>query len=199
MATLAPLGAAALAKRVLRYLVATSDLGINYFGGKEAEDEKKLTCYCDASFAPHGTISYTGLCLMWLGSPLLWRAVKQQMVSQSTAEAELQAMAAGQQLTMAVREILGELGVEVSPEILGDNQAAISLAKNGGTWRSRHFAVKASALRQAFRLGWATVGFVSSEHQLADMMTKLLGAAISRRLREAIGMGAAVDFFGTGV
>ena len=54
---------------------------------------------------------------MWLGSPLLWRAVKQQMVSQSTAEAELQAMAAGLQLTMAVREILGELGVEVSPEI----------------------------------------------------------------------------------
>ena len=41
MATLAPLGAAALAKKVLMYLIATGDLGINYFGGK-AEDEKKL-------------------------------------------------------------------------------------------------------------------------------------------------------------
>ena len=35
MATLAPLGAAALAKKVLRYLIATGNLGINYLGGKE--------------------------------------------------------------------------------------------------------------------------------------------------------------------
>ena len=48
-----------------------------------------------------------------LGSPLLWNAVKQHMISQSIAEAELQAMAAGLQLTMAVREHIEELGVDV--------------------------------------------------------------------------------------
>ena len=129
---------------------------------------------------------------MWQGSPLLWRAVKQPMVSQSTAEAELQAMASGLQLTMAVREIFEELGIKVLAVIQGDNQAAIALAKNGGTWRSRHFAVKAAALRQALKLGWAKVAFVASEEQLADLLTKLAGAAASRRLRTHMGMNIAV-------
>ena len=97
-------------------------------------------------------------------------------------------MASGLQLTMAVREIIAELGLETPAEILGVNQAALTLAKNGGTWRSRHFAVKASALRQACRLGWASVKFVCSQDQLADMMTKLLSAAMARKLREAMGM-----------
>ena len=72
--------------------------------------------------------------------------------------------------------------------ILGDNQAAIALAKNGGTWKSRHYAVKASALREAFRHGWAEVRFVCSAEQVADMFTKLLGAAAVRRLRQLAGM-----------
>ena len=101
-------------------------------------------------------------------------------------------MDSGLQLTMAVREIFEELGIRVTAVIQGDNQAAIALAKNGGTWRSRHFAVKAAALRQALKLGWAKVAFVASEEQLADLLTKLAGAAASRRLRTQMGMSIAV-------
>ena len=36
MATLAPKAAAVLAKKALRYLVATSTIGIDYLGGPEA-------------------------------------------------------------------------------------------------------------------------------------------------------------------
>ena len=86
---------------------------------------------------------------MWCGSPLLWRSTKQSMASQSTTEAELQAMASGLQLTMAAREIMDKMFMKPVARILGDSQAAIAVAKNGGVWRSTHYAVKAAALKLA--------------------------------------------------
>ena len=113
------------------------------------------------------------------------------MVAQSTAEAELLAMASGLQVAQAIQEVVNELGVWEATQvtILGDNAAAIALAKNGGSWRSRHYAVKASALREAFRNEWATPQWVESEAQVADLMTKFTPPQTSRRLRRLAGMG----------
>ena len=72
---------------------------------------------------------------MWLGSALVWRSAKQSMVSQNTAEAELQAMVSGLQLGLAAKEVLDEMGLDnASLTVIGDNQAALALAKNGGAW-----------------------------------------------------------------
>ena len=99
----------------------------------QPEEAATLRCYCDASFSPYGEHSFTGVCLMWRGSALLWRAVKQSMVAQSTAEAELLAMASGLQVAQAIQEVVNELGVWDATQvtILGDNAAAIALAKTG--------------------------------------------------------------------
>ena len=201
MSTLAPQRALALGKKILRYLIATPDVGLRMVqagcaGGTpgtagQPEEAATLRCYCDASFSPYGEHSFTGVCLMWRGSALLWRAVKQSMVAQSTAEAELLAMASGLQVAQAIQEVVNELGVWDTTQvtILGDNAAAIALAKNGGSWRSRHYAVKASALREAFRNEWATPQWVESEAQVADLMTKFTPPQTSRRLRRLAGMG----------
>ena len=113
-----------------------------------ADEDEPFKVYCDASFSPYGSHSFTGVCTMWCGAALLWRAVKQSMVAQSTAEAELLSMASGLQAGQAVQEVVQELGLlqGIGLQILGDNQAALALAKNGGAWRSRHYAVKAAAL-----------------------------------------------------
>ena len=42
---------------------------------------------------------------------MLWRAVKQSMVAQSTAESELLAMASGLQVAQAIQEVVSELGL----------------------------------------------------------------------------------------
>ena len=80
-------------------------------------------------------------------------------------------------------------GREIRLHLLGDNQAAIALAKNGGTWRSRHYVVKAAALREAHRQQRLDISFVSTTEQVADMFTKLLGTMLSRRMRFLAGMG----------
>ena len=81
------------------------------------------------------------------------------------------------------------VGRPVRLKVKGDNQAALALARHGGTWRPRHYAVKAVALREAVRHGWCTVEFVASSSQVADMFTKLVNIALSRRMRELAGMG----------
>ena len=129
MASLAPTAAMTLGKRILRYLIATADVGLVMNGPNEdeEEEEEKLRIYCGASFAPNGASSYTGIAVLWRGSLLLWRAVRQSMVAQSTAEAELQAMAAGLQLGQALQEEMMELlGRQVKLHLFGDNQAAIA-------------------------------------------------------------------------
>ena len=72
---------------------------------------------------------------------------------------------------------------------LGGQCRSHCIGENGGSWRSRHYAVKASALREAFRNEWATLQWVESEHQIADLMTKFTPPQTSRRLRRLAGMG----------
>ena len=190
LSTVAPKAAVALAKRVLRLLITTQNEGLDML--TETYDDNhntKLNTYCDASFAPYGVTSYTGIVILLGSAPVAWRASKQAMVSQSTAEAELQALAQGLQLTMGIKEVLSDIGLHIVYHMFGDNQAANSLARNGGTWRSRHFSVKAHALRQAINLGWVILHFCSTKEQKADLLTKLLAAHDARRLRQLTGMG----------
>ena len=127
--------------------------------------------------------------IMWQGSPISWRSARQHMIAQSTAEAELQALAGGLQMCCAMEEVMREMGLEVElPTLFGDNQAALSLARNGGTWRSRHYAVKAAGLRQAIKCRWIDLQFVGTEHQAADMLTKLVNSTVARRARALCGM-----------
>jgi hypothetical protein len=84
------------------------------------------------------------------------------MIALSTAEAELQAMAVGMQLALAFQDYVLEFGIKTTITIRGDNQAAIALVSNGGTWRSRYYMVKAAALRQAVKLGLIKLEFVKS-------------------------------------
>ena len=111
------------------------------------------------------------------------------MIAQSTAESELQALASGLHMLCAMEEVMREMGLDVGrPRLYGDNQASLSLARNGGTWRSRHYAVKAAGLRQAVGCKWIDLQFVGTEQQAADLLTKLVGPHVARRLRTLCGM-----------
>jgi hypothetical protein len=116
-----------VAKRVLRYLKGTLNLGLYYCKGPIT-----LTAFCDVDWAEnpddrHSTTGYG----VFLGSNLIsWSAKKQHIVSRSSTEVEYKSLS----LTIAklfwLRMLLKELHISLpSPPIIWcDNSSALVLA-----------------------------------------------------------------------
>ena len=70
-----------------------------------------------------------------------------------------------------------------------DNRSAISLAKNPVFHdRSKHIELKYHFIRDCVETKKIELDFVTSEHQLADMLTKPLGRVRLQGLCSSIGM-----------
>ena len=88
------------AKRIMRYLAGTEEIGLRYKFQKF--EEKPMTLiegYSDSSFAPRGGRSQGAMIVTVAGMVVLWKAKKQPFVTLSTAESEL--LEATQVLTAA--------------------------------------------------------------------------------------------------
>ena len=178
------------AKRVLRYLKATIDLGIVYSAGTK---KNTLIAFSDASWAsdPETRRSVSGVCLMMNGGVVDWKSKKQTLVTDSTTYAEYVAAHAGTRLVVWFRRLLQELGFEQElPTVLFlDNAAAEHLVMNPVSHeRTKHFDVKFHYIRERYEKGDVDVKHVSTQDQLADMLTKNLVARKLERLRAAVGI-----------
>ena len=117
------------AKRTLRYLVGTIDLGINY-----ESNNASLTGYSDADFANNelDRRSLTGYVFKIGNAAITWNTRKQPTVALSTMEAKYMAVAAATREAIWLRQLISELGIDtVGPTpIHVDNRAAIELTKD---------------------------------------------------------------------
>ena len=130
-----------LCKKGLRYLVGTVCAGIRF---PTSGDISQLVVWSDAGYGGLGTKSHTGILIAWAGAPTTWRSSRQATAALSTCEAEVSAGAMSYQVAEGLRYLLEEWGIVFKPTILLiDNKSALLLAENGGTWRTRYFAVRA--------------------------------------------------------
>jgi hypothetical protein len=108
-----------------------------------------------------------------------------------TCEAEYVASAAGACQAMWLIRLLGDIiGKEVQQPILKmDNQSAIALSKNPVLHdRSKHIDTKFHFIRDCMDSGRICVDYASTQEQLADILTKLLGRARFCEFRDMIGI-----------
>nr|KYP72830.1 Copia protein [Cajanus cajan] len=127
-----------------------------------------------------------------LGSGVFsWNSKKQDVVAQSSAEAEYVAAAAASNQAIWVRKVLTDLShVQMEPTVLWcDNKSAISIAKNPiQHGRTKHINVKFHAIREAEKNGDVQLMYCRSEEQLADILTKALPSAKFNELRSKLGV-----------
>jgi DNA repair protein RadC len=86
----------------------------------------------------------------------LWSSKKQEVIAQSTAEAEYVAATAAMNQAIWIRKLMADLQMEQkeSTQILVDNQAAIAIAKNPVFHgKTKHFKLKLYFLREVQREG----------------------------------------------
>lgn len=164
--------------RVLRYLAGTKSLGLLFGrGGGSAT----LSAYADADWGsdPSDRKSITGWVAMLGGDPVSWASKKQKVVAQSSCEAELYAEAAAMNELQWLRGLLDELGLGVAhaPILFGDNQSTQSLTRNGiKSERTKHVDIKYHFVTDEVARGRVQLQWVSTSQQLADVLTKALGA-----------------------
>ena len=103
------------AKRVLRYLKGTKNLGIIYRRNLETggvkQDHVTPWGYCDMNYTedPHDRKTTSRYSFMFVGRPIAWKSKKQASVALSTTEAEYYALGIACQEASWIRQICQEL------------------------------------------------------------------------------------------
>lgn len=189
------------AERVLRYLAGTKEVGL-IFGSRNGDDigdsrgrqshgRIDVCAYSDSDWA-NGKVdrkSISGWVAKLNGDPISWSSKKQRTVALSTCEAELYAKAAAIQEVLWLRGLLKELGLnmETGSTVHGDNQSAISVAKNGvRSDRTKHVDVKYHFVTESIENGEVVLKWVSTHHQQADIFTKALPAPAFLHFRKLL-------------
>lgn len=180
----------AAVKRLLRYVAGTRGHGLHY---AKQEGAVRLIGYSDADMAGDiDTRKSTTSIIFFLGtSPITWQSTKQKVVALSSCEAEYIAAAIAACQGVWLARLLHDLiGAESeAPKLKVDNQAAIALSRNPVFHdRSKHIETKYHYIRDCVDGGRIKIGHVSTDRQLADILTKALGRVRFQELRVMIGV-----------
>ena len=183
------------AKRILRYLKGSSEMGICY---SSCDEPNVIHGYCDSNFAldEDDRRSTTGYIFIMNNGVISWRSVKQNTVALSSTEAEYMALSNAAQEALFLRHLCEELGIEQkNPTIIHcDNQSAIKLANNPQSIsRTRHIDIKYHFIREKVNEGSIKIEYCPTELMKADMLTKSLGQTLFMKHRNALGIVNVVD------
>ncbi|KAM7502462.1 hypothetical protein LguiB_001366 [Lonicera macranthoides] len=177
------------AKRVLRYLKGTINLGVFYKRGGPEE----LLGYTDSDYARDAddSRSTSGYVFMLSNGAVSWASKKQPVVTLSTTEAEYVAAAACACQCVWMQAVLEKLGHTQGQctTILCDNSSTIKLSKNPILHgRCKHIHVRFHFLRDLANNGVVNLVHCGSSNQIADILTKPLKLDTFLKLRSELGV-----------
>ena len=162
-------------KRVFRYLKGTKNTGIIF---KHDPNGRDLHMYVDADFANlEDGKSVSGYASNIGNACATWSSKKQPIVTLSTTEAEYIALTHGAKQLMWLRQLLIDLGFNMSPRIplRCDNLAAITISKdNSYHARTKHINIRYHYIRERITSHEVDLTHVASKDNAADIFTKAL-------------------------
>ncbi|RVW46097.1 Retrovirus-related Pol polyprotein from transposon RE1 [Vitis vinifera] len=178
-----------VAKLVIRYVKGTVDYGIKFsqvqsFNFHGFSDSDWAGCIDDMR-------STSGYCFSFGSGVFSWSSRKQEVVAQSTTEAEYIAAVAAVNQALWLRKLLTDLDMkqEVSTKVFVDNQATISIANDPVFHgKTKHFKIKLYFLREVQKEGDIQLVYCNTESQNADILTKALPKIRFEFLRERLGV-----------
>jgi hypothetical protein len=174
------------AQSVLLYVGHTRQLSLHYSKtyyvpecfrswSESIHDNCGVYAYSDASWtAPKSTCGYS---VFMSGGPITWSSRKLNVIADSSALAEYSAASATSKELAFVRNILGELHVQLKgPFVLAvDNTAAIKISEQRGVTKlTKHFDFAAYRIRDEVERQRVRCVFVDTYDQTADVLTKAL-------------------------
>lgn len=162
------------AKRILRYLQGTQNIGIIY----KKNNNEELTGYCDADWANDALDrrSYTGYIFTLAGGVISWRSKKQPTVALSSTEAEYMAISDAAKEAVYLGMLLEESArSNKTVKLYSDNQGAQKIARNPVYHsRTKHIDVRHHFIRELVEENKIHLEYLRTEEMVADILTKAL-------------------------
>ena len=124
------------------------------------------------------------MCLYFAGAPVVYRSCFQTTVSMSSTKAEFLSAAEAGKLTLYLRSMLQDLGIDQPTATLlhEDNAAAIDMANaSRPTRRTRHMDIKHFALLDWIATDQLLLQAISTHDNPVDGLTKSLGPQLFAR------------------
>jgi len=181
-------------KHLLRYIQATKDLSI-VFNDNSASATYPLG-FSDASYAnnPDDRKSTSGMAFFYANGIIYFQSQKQSVIAMSTMESEYMALSDAAKEAIFLLKLLRSLKFNANQPVLikTDSESALDHVKNNVKHaRTKHIDIRHHFIRSACSDGHVTLQHVPSASQIADVLTKPLGAT---KHAEAIKMLNLVPF-----
>lgn len=176
-------------KRLIRYIKSTRNLKLR-LGGMTSNS---ITVFSDANWAEdrRDRKSNSGYLISLNGGVISWCCKKQSLVTLSSCEAEYVALCeTAKQLTW-IRNLVNDIGIQINDPITikTDSQSAMALSTSQkASNRSKHIDLRYHYIRDMVQQNKYKLEYVSTEDNVADMLTKPLGSIRIARLRSLAGI-----------
>ena len=176
------------ALRILKYLYLTKSLKLRF---KQNNNVDILECYVDADWAGdcNDRKSTTGYVVKLFGNVIHWKSRKQGSVTKSSTAAEYVALSEAVSEILLIKDLLSDFNIEIDKpmNIFEDNSGAVSIAKFGNfTKRSKYIEVHYHFVNENYVNGLIDIVKVSTEKNVADILTKALGRVRFEKLRSLL-------------
>lgn len=176
------------AKRILKYLKKTKNLGLRY----SRDGNVNIEGYVDADWANNfiDRKSYSGFCFMLSGSVISWGCKKQRTVALSSTEAEYMAITEGCREAVYLINLQNEITEQIyTINIYNDNQSAQKLSGNPVFHnRSKHIDVRYHYCREIIENKIVKINYLSTEDMPADLFTKSLPLVKHNKFLKMLGI-----------
>lgn len=165
-------------KQILRYIAGTANMGIYI----QRSNDLSLSIFCDADLGGCKQVRKSTICYAIYAGPNLvsWSSKKHRAVSRSSTEAEYPFLATSTSEVLWLFSVLKEIGYPSTkpPSLWCDNLGATYLTGNHiFTTRSRHLEIEFHFVRDLVARNQLVVNYISTDDQIADLLTKPLPEA----------------------
>jgi hypothetical protein len=158
---------------IVNYVAGTQE---RYLHISPKETDNPLKCYSKAGWGGKFQRSSYGIFISFYGVPILWIAWRLHTVAASTCQAEYMALGMATRQLLWVQQLIEDiLGYQFKGQLICNNEAAIKVGKDDSSnKRTRHTKREYYITNQALFEEKATLTWVATEKQLANILTKSL-------------------------
>jgi hypothetical protein len=182
-----------IAYRILKYLNATSTMGLVYKQSGDLINDTTPMVYTDADYAndPITYRSISGFTIKLCNAPIVWYSKKQTTTAQSTAEAEFISANICARSVVWLRLFLSDLGSpQISPTTIHEDKASCIAIENNPqlSEKTAHIQVRYHYIQECIHDKLIKFQYCSTHDQLADLFTKGLHRNVFESLRDRLGV-----------